>query len=263
MTGVQTCALPISFKLTKPGLFGDSLRSPVQAFTAGLMALATLVLLIACANLASTLAARGADRAREIAIRISIGASRARIIQQLLAETLLLSSAAGAAGYLSAYAASAALSTWQLPIDLPTRFDIHPDTFVFLLTFASSIAAGLIFGLAPARQASTLDANAALKNVDGASGVRHRWPLRDVLVAVQVALCFVLVAACLLSLRGQAGRHLTGRPIFDHLPRTGQRRRGGQHHPQHRGQRREIIVGGPFGEAAQRSGNGRNVDQPG
>ncbi len=193
----------LSFRLTKPGLLGDSLRSPVQAFTVGLLALAALVLLIACANLASTLAARGADRAREIAIRLSIGASRGRIIRQLLTETLMLSSAAGAAGYLIAYVASAALSTWQLPIDLPTRFDIHPDTFVFLFTFAASIAAGLIFGLAPARQTSTVDANATLKSLDGATGrQRNRWPLRDVLVAVQVALCFVLVAACLLSLRG-------------------------------------------------------------
>jgi len=192
----------LAFSLTKPGLLGDSLRSPVQAFAVGLLALAALVLLIACANLASTLSARGADRAREIAIRTSIGASRGRIVRQLLTETLLLAVAAAAAGYVLAYVAAAALSTWQLPIELPTRLDIRPDPLVLLFTFLAAMLAGVLFSLAPARQAATLDANAALKNVDAAVGLRHRWPLRDILVSVQVALCFVLVAASLFSLRG-------------------------------------------------------------
>ena len=192
----------LAFKLTKPGLLGDSLRLPVEAFAVGLLVLAALVLLIACANLASTLSARGADRAREIAIRISIGASRGRVVRQLLTETLILAVAAAACGYCIAYVATAALSRWQLPIELPTVFDIHPDTLVLLFTFVAAMLAGVVFGLAPARQASTLDANAALKNVDAAVGLRHRWPLRDIFVSVQVALCFVLVAACLLSLRG-------------------------------------------------------------
>jgi len=192
----------LAFKLTKPGLLGDYGRSPVQAFTVGLLTLSALVLLIACANLASTLSARGADRAREIAIRLSIGANRARIIRQLLTETLLLSIIAATTGYLIAYVAAAALSRLEFPIELPTRLDIHPDALVFLFTLGTAILAGLAFGLAPARQASKLDASAALKNVDAAIGMRHRWPLRDTLVAVQVALCFVLVAGCLLSLRG-------------------------------------------------------------
>ena len=189
-----------SFKLTRPGLVGDALGAPARAFAFGVLSLAGLVLLTACANLASTLAARGTDRRRELAIRLSIGASRARIVRQLLTETIVLATVGGAVGALGATIAARALSSWQLPITLPVQFDLHPDVRVFALAFFVSLVAGLGFGVAPARQAARTDPNTALKSVDGARG--RRWPIRDVLVAAQVALCFVLVAACLMSLRG-------------------------------------------------------------
>jgi predicted permease len=188
--------------LAQPGLVGDALGAPVRAFAVGVLVLAGLVLLAACANLASVLAARGADRRRELAIRISIGAARGRIIRQLLAETLVLAAAGGAAGCALAFAAARALSAWHAPVDVPVQFDIAIDTRVLLFACAASAVAGLLFGLAPARQASRTDPNSALKDGDAAGMARGRWPMRDLLVAVQVALCVVLVSACALSLRG-------------------------------------------------------------
>jgi predicted permease len=192
----------LKFKLARPGLVGDTIRGPVKAFTAGVLALAGLVLLAACANLASLLTARTADRRREIAIRLSIGAGRGRIVRQLLTESLLLSMAGGLAGYALAIFLSSALSAWQAPMDFPVRFDVNADWRVFLFAFAISTMAGVLFGLAPARHVSRTDMNAVLKGADGGLVTGRRFAFRDILVALQVALCFVLVSGCLLSLRG-------------------------------------------------------------
>jgi predicted permease len=189
-------------KLARPGLVGDLLGGPVRAFTGGVLVLAGLVLLAACANLASVLAARGADRQRELAVRISIGASRGRIVRQLLSETLLLAVVGGAAGCALAFAAARALTAWHAPVDVPIQFDIPVDLRVLLFASIASAAAGLLFGLAPARQAAKTNPNSALKESDGSQMVGRGLPVRDVLVAVQVAICVVLVSACALSLRG-------------------------------------------------------------
>jgi predicted permease len=187
-------------KLTRPGLVGDAIGAPARAFALGVLGLAGLVLLTACANLASTLAARGADRQRELAIRLSIGAGRCRIVRQLLTEAVVLAAVGGAVGALGAAIAARGLSAWQLPVALPVQLDVHPDVRVFVFALLASLLAGFGFGGAPARQAATTDPNAALKSAGGARA--GRWPVRDVFVGVQVALCFVLVAACLTSLRG-------------------------------------------------------------
>ena len=189
-------------KLSRPGLVGDLIGGPVRAFTIGVLVLAGLVLLAACANLASVLAARGADRQRELALRISIGASRGRIVRQLLTETLLLAAIGGAAGCALAFAVAHALTAWHAPVDVPIQFDIPVDLRVLLFASIASCAAGLLFGLAPARQAARTNPNSALKESDGGRSAGRRWPMRDVLVAVQVAICVVLVSACALSLRG-------------------------------------------------------------
>jgi predicted permease len=179
---------------------GDAIGGPVKAFAFGILALAGLVLLTACSNLASTLAARGADRQRELAIRLSIGAGRARIVRQLLTEAVVLATAGGAVGALATVFATRALSSWQLPIEVPIQFDVRPDVSVFVFAFVVSLLAGMGFGAAPALQAAATDPNATLKLVDGARG--RRWPIRDLFVVAQVTFCFVLVAACLTSLRG-------------------------------------------------------------
>jgi predicted permease len=191
----------LQFKLAKPGLAGDWVGGPMKAFTLGVLGLAALVLLAACANLASLLTARSADRQREVAIRLSIGAKRARVVRQVLTETLVLSLAGGAAGYALAFVLSQALSRWRAPMDFPVQMDVNPDWRVLLFAFAVSIVAGALFGSAPAWRASKTDANAVLKGSITTWGCR-RLAFRDVLVVLQVALCFVLVAACLISLRG-------------------------------------------------------------
>ena len=191
----------LEFKLVKPGLAGDMIGGPARAFTLGVLILAALVLLAACANLASLLTARAADRLREIAIRLSVGARRARVVRQILTETLVLSLAGGASGYALAFVISRSLSGWRAPMDIPVQFNVSPDWRVFLFAFAISLIAGALFGLAPAWRVSKTDANAVLKG-GVPEGRLRRLAFRDLLVVVQVALCFVLVAACLISLRG-------------------------------------------------------------
>jgi predicted permease len=189
-----------TIKLTRPGFVGDAVGAPARTFTLGVLALSGLVLLTACANLAGVLAARGADRQRELAIRLSIGAGRGRLVRQLLTETLVLACLGGAVGTVASVIAAKALSNWRLPIALPVQLDVTPDVRVFGFALLVSLLAGIAFGVAPARQAAATDPNTTLKSVEGARA--GRWPVRDVLVGVQVALCFVLVAACFTSLRG-------------------------------------------------------------
>jgi predicted permease len=191
----------LNFRLTRPGLIGDAFGNPARAFSLGIAVLAALVLLAACANLASMVTARAADRQREIAIRLSIGATRGRVVRQLLTENLVLSALGGMGGYGLVMLLAGILSAWRAPMDFPVQFDVSPDWRVFCFAAAISIAAGMLFGLVPARQAAKTDSNAVLKG-ETSRPLSGRIALRDILVIVQVALCFVLVSACYLSVRG-------------------------------------------------------------
>ncbi len=190
-------------RLTAAGLMGEGLRTPITTFTLGLLVLAALVLLAGCANLAGILLAHGADRDRELAMRVSVGAGRSRLVRQLVTEALVLSALGGLAGAALAFGASSALSAWRVPLALPIQFDVRADWHVLLFGIAVSLVAGVVCGLAPARQASRIDPNTVLRGSAGSPhGSRRTWALRDVLVAAQVALCVVLLSACLLSVRG-------------------------------------------------------------
>ena len=191
----------LHLKLTKPGLIGNTVGTPAKAFALGVLVLAALVLLAACTNLASMFTARATDRLREVALRLAIGAGRGRVVRQVLTETLMLSLAGGGAGYLMAAFLSQALSRWRAPMDFPVQFDVKPDWRVFLFALASAIIAGAFFGSAPAWRVSRIDPNVALRGASRAWG-GARLALRDLLVVVQVALCFVLVSASLLALQG-------------------------------------------------------------
>jgi predicted permease len=191
----------LSFMLAKPGMVGDLIGNPAKAFTLGVLGLAALVLLAACANLASLLTVRATDRQRELAIRLAMGAGRGRLIRQVLTEAMMLSAAGGAAGFALAVLLSRALSQWRAPMDFPVQFNVDPDWRVFCFAWTASIIAGVLFASVPAWRASKTDPNAALKGTAAAWGPR-RLAFRDVLVVVQVAVCFVLVSGCLLSLRG-------------------------------------------------------------
>ena len=204
----------LEFKFARPGLIGDAIGGPARSFALGVLALAGLVLLATCTNLAGLLIARASDRRREIAIRLSIGATRWRIVRQMLTESLLISLLGGAAGYALAVTLSHLLSQWHAPMDFPVQFNVEPDWRVFFFAFVISLIAGLLFGAAPAGNASRTDAQAVLKG-EQSGWRRRRLAMRDVLVVLQVALCFVLVSACLLSLRGlqqSLGLHLGFQP---------------------------------------------------
>jgi ABC-type antimicrobial peptide transport system permease subunit len=130
------------------------MRTPVTAFTVGVLTLAALVLLIASVNLAAALTARGADRQRELALRLAIGAGAGRVVRQLLLETLVLVVLGGVAGVALAVLGAYALSTLALPVEVPINFDVRVDPLVLLFAFAVSLVTALVTGLAPARQAA-------------------------------------------------------------------------------------------------------------
>jgi len=160
-----------------------------------LMAMVAAVLLIACANVANLLAARGTARAREMAVRISIGAGRRRLIRQLLTESLLLAVVGGAAGFLLARIGVAAVAAIVSAGPSPILLNLEPNLTVLAFTIAASVATGLLFGLAPAVGCTRVDLTPALK-ASGA-GIRQdrpRWSTRRVLIAVQIALCVLLVS---------------------------------------------------------------------
>ncbi|HTV54010.1 MAG TPA: ABC transporter permease [Terriglobia bacterium] len=191
----------LQFRLAKPGLVGDAIGGAAKAFTLGVLGLAALVLLAACTNLASLLTARTTDRQRELALRLAIGAGRGRIIRQVLTETGMLSAAGGAAGYVLALLLAHALTHWRAPMDFPVQFNVNPDWRVFLFAAAAATVAGALFGCVPAWRASKTDPNTAFKGTAPKLGV-GRVTLRDGLIVVQMALCFVLISGCLLSLNG-------------------------------------------------------------
>ena len=161
------------------------------------------VLLIACANVANLLLARSAARAREFAIRVALGATRRRIIRQLITESLLIASAGGALGLLiAAWATKAALAV--IPEALPRTDEIGLDGRVLFFTLAISILVGIAFGVVPALKTSQPDLHESLKEGGrGSSGTRLRT--QNVFVAVEMALAVVLLAGAGLMVRSLVG----------------------------------------------------------
>ncbi|HKV26556.1 MAG TPA: ABC transporter permease [Candidatus Acidoferrum sp.] len=167
-----------------------------------------LVLLIACANVSSLLLARASARQKEIALRLSIGASRGRLVRQLLTESLLLSVAGGALGSLLAFWSFAAIARYisgHLPAQFPTlTFNLAPDLRVLGYALGISLLTGIAFGLVPALQSTRLDLNSALKAEGSQSGTGEKKGrlLRNTLVGAQIAVCMILLLAAGLLLRG-------------------------------------------------------------
>ncbi|MBI1761538.1 MAG: ABC transporter permease [Acidobacteria bacterium] len=191
----------LTITLSPPGLFGAFLRGPVMGFAGVLMAVVGLVLLLACTNLANLLLARATERRKEIAIRLAIGAGRARLVRQLLTENVALATLGGALGLALAYWLVDAVMAFQPPMDIPLTTEMHIDYRVLLFTLAVSALTGFVFGLLPALQATKPELVPALKDETNIGGYRRSW-LRGGLVVMQVALSLVLLICAGLVLRG-------------------------------------------------------------
>lgn len=167
-----------------------------------LMAMAAIVLLVACANLANLQLSRARARTREIAIRLAVGAGRVRLVRQLMAESLVVALAGGAVSLLFADAGVRFLSRIQIPTDLPLVLSLKLDQRVLLFSFAASVLSAVLFGLVPALQASRTDLVSSLKSADADSSGRQRLWGRKALVVAQVALSLVLMVVATMLFRG-------------------------------------------------------------
>ena len=213
--GLFEAALPANYP---PASVKDFLGSRLIAVPAGsgvsqlrenyeqplwlMLGIAGLVLLIACANLANLLLARASAREREIAVRQALGASRARLVRQLLVESLLLAAVGAALGAWLAQELSRLLVAFLSTSNDPVFLDLAPDWRVLGFTAGLAVLTCLLFGLLPAIRATRMEPGAVLKSGGhGMTAGRERFSLRQALVVAQVALSLVLVAGALLFSR--------------------------------------------------------------
>jgi predicted permease len=187
--------------LARPSLYGEHMGRPVRAFLAALMLLAGLILLAACANLGSLFAARAADRAREVALRLALGASRIRIVRQLLTEAMLISVIGGAIGLWGGVMLLGWVRAWQPFPQFPINIPVSPDANVYAVALLLALLSGFFFGVVPVKQVLGTDPYDVIK-----SGTRtthgRRVTGRDVLVLAQISICAVLVTASMVAVRG-------------------------------------------------------------
>ena len=168
----------------------DKVLLPIAA---GLMVAIGLVLVIACANVANMLLARASGRRREIGIRLAIGASRARLVRQLLTESLVLGGLGAMVGVTLAALAIRLIAALPLPIPIPVALALHIDARVLAFTTAIAAAAGLLAGVAPATRATRSDLVTDLKGDAVVTRGGRRWTMRDGLVVLQTAVTLVLL----------------------------------------------------------------------
>jgi predicted permease len=200
----------IKVTLQPTAFFGNTEDVRFQAGVAMVMVIVGMVLMVACANIANMLLARGASRQREIAIRMALGASRRRVIRHLLTESILIALAGGLAGLVLATLASKLL--WVEAQQMLTRLlgsefvfglNLNPDARVLAYGLGVSVVTGVVFGLSPALQFTRRDMSAALKDETSMLGQRvSRSLMRKVLVAGQVAVSMLLLTSAGLLVRG-------------------------------------------------------------
>jgi len=191
-----------TFTLARPSLYGDYVGRPMRAFMTALMLLSGLILLAACANLGGLFAARAADRSRELALRLALGAGRVRVMRQLFTEAGLLSLMGGAVGIWGSVVLLHALSVWQPVSKWPElRVPVNPDAYVYGVALLLTAVSGLLFGAVPVRQVLHTDPYEIVKS---GSLVKPgpRITARDLLLGVQIAICAVLITSSLVAVRG-------------------------------------------------------------
>jgi len=180
-----------------------SFRNAQMGMSTVIMVVVGLLLLIACVNVANLFLARARERRREMAIRLSLGASRSRIVQQLLTESVMFGAVAGIAGLGLAYAALGVVGQIRPPIDGPWHFNVQMDRTVLLFTLGISVLTGVLFGLAPALQASRADTVSSIKEGGDVRAGGSR--VINGLVVAQIALSLLLLISSGLFLRSLQG----------------------------------------------------------
>ena len=177
------------------------LDSVIVPAASALMIVVGLVLIVACANLASFLLAQARDRQREIAIRLALGANRRVLVRQLLVESLGLAFVGGALGVLLSTVALRVLLHAKLPLPLPVNLDVGLDGRVLAFVITASVVAGVLFGLLPALQATRPNVIETIKNENAGAKPGKRFTLRSGLVVAQTATSLLLLVTAALFLR--------------------------------------------------------------
>jgi predicted permease len=163
--------------------------------------LAGLILLAACANLGSLFGARAADRGREVALRLALGASRGRILRQLLTEAVLIALIGGAVGLWASSGLLRALSVWRPLGRFPIHIPVQADANVYIVALLLALVSGLLFGIVPVRQVLKSDPYQVVK-AGMSMAIGRRITMRDLLLVLQVAICAILVTASIVAVRG-------------------------------------------------------------
>jgi predicted permease len=192
---------PAIFALARPGLYGNHLGRPIRTFLSALMLLAGLILLAACVNLGNLFAARAADRSREVALRLALGAARLRIMRQLFTEALLISVAGGALGLWGTLLLLRALRVWHPFPQYPMNVPFTPDVNVYAVAVLLTLASAFLFGAAPIRQVLRTDPYEVVK-AGARSAPGKGIGIRGLLLVGQIAICAVLVTSSLVAVRG-------------------------------------------------------------
>jgi predicted permease len=190
-----------SFHVEQAGSLPPGMKSTILIFLSGLMVVVLLVLSIAGANVANLLFAQAVTRQREMAVRLALGATRARVRRQMLLESLLLALGGGALGVLLSLWATRGLSAFRLPAPIPLDLQVSADWRVLVFAFALSVACGAALGAGPAWAASHPLLVNALKGEDALARPGRRWSVRNVLVVGQIAISVVLLSVTILFLR--------------------------------------------------------------
>jgi predicted permease len=185
-------------RLVRPGLFADD-GDVIRGFLYSVTGLALLVLVAACANLASLFAARASDRSRELALRVALGASRWRLVRQLMTEAMVVSLIGGTAGSVTASLLLGVLNRWDSPYG---HLAVSVDGRVYLAALTLTLVSALLFGLIPTRQVSQSSPLQAIKSGPVDSMPLRRFASRDLLLGTQIAICMLLVTASLVAVRG-------------------------------------------------------------
>jgi predicted permease len=187
-----------SIRLSPPGLVGDVLRKPILGMGAAILGVALLTLLVACTNLAGLVLAHAADRRKEMAIRMAIGAGKNLIVRMMLVESVLLGAAGGVLGLIAAVWLGDLIQA-AIPAEFPVA-KFSPDWRVFTFGMLIALGSAIFSGVLPALRAAAVDVAPALKN-ETATGFARGFHLRDLYVGIQVAVCMILLSGSVMMIR--------------------------------------------------------------